>query len=320
MFTRLFGSILVLLGLFAGHGWLSTQQENSTIALLFKEFAVAGGTAVPAQILLGLLISVTLIVLAKTLTSTLDKKLRQRPSVRASSVEALVTLAGYVLYVVAVLMGISIAGISLTNLTIIAGALSVGIGFGLQNIVNNFVSGIILLIEQPVRTGDFVQVGGFEGTVKRVRIRSTEITTFDHSSVIVPNSLLISEALTNWNLRDDCCRVSVHVGVAYGSDTRLIEKLLIEVALNHPLVIPEAKGLVLAPNVVFTDFGDSSLNFKVVCYIKEAQKRFSVASQIRFGIDATFRKNNITIPFPQRDVHMIPTASLQPPSSPEGPS
>lgn len=309
MILRFISSLALLIALFASHGWLRTQKDNEQLALLYKSYPIGEGEFVPAQIFLGLLVTVTLVLMAKTLTKSLDQKLRTRPGVRASSIESLVTLASYAFYVFAALMGISVAGISLTNITIIAGALSVGIGFGLQNIVNNFVSGIILLIEQPVRTGDFVQVGGFEGHVKRVRIRSTEIITFDHSSVIVPNSLLISESLTNWNLRDDYCRVTVNVGIAYGSDTRLVEKLLVETALANPLVIPDAAGLVLAPTVSFIDFGDSSLNFKLVCYIREAQKRFAVASQIRFAIDDSFRKNNVAIPFPQRDVHMMQTPS-----------
>lgn len=309
MILRFLGSLLVLIGIFVAHGWLRTQKDNANIAWLYKEFPMGDGSIMPAQLFLGLLVSITLILLAKTLTKTLDQKLRQRPGVRASSVEALVTLASYAFYVVAVLMGISIAGISLTNLTIIAGALSVGIGFGLQNIVNNFVSGIILLIEQPVRTGDFVQVGGYEGHVKRVRIRSTEILTLEHTSVIVPNSQLISDALTNWNLHDNFCRVSVFVGVAYGSDTRLVERLLLEAARKHELVICETNGPVLAPFVQFSDFGDSALMFRLVVYIRDASKRFGVASQLRFAIDDSFRANGVSIPFPQRDLHIIGQAS-----------
>lgn len=322
MIVRLILHVFVLIGLFLANGWLNLNKELDWVSLLFFKFTVAGSEWVPANILLGILVAGNVIFIAKNLSNQLKQKLSQRAGVRASNVEALTTLFGYVAYVVATLFGISLAGIDLTNFAIIAGALSVGIGFGLQNIVNNFVSGIILLIEQPVRTGDFVQVAGLEGTVRRVSIRSTEILTFDHSSVIVPNSQLISDSLTNWNLRDNFCRVNVFVGVAYGSDTRKVEQLLIEAALQHELVIPETKGPILAPFVQFTDFGDSSLNFKLVAYIRDAGKRFSVASQIRYKVDDAFREHGITIPFPQRDVHMIAAANenLEPTSPAENPS
>lgn len=306
---RLAISLLFLVALLLTNGWLNHHQQLAWVSPLYFKVTVAGSEWIPANLLLGLLVAGNLIVVAKSLTGIFRLRLQRRPGVRASSVEALATLFGYVAYVIAVLVGISLAGIDMTNFAIIAGALSVGIGFGLQNIVNNFVSGIILLIEQPVRTGDFVQLNGLEGTVKRVSIRSTEILTFDHSSVIVPNSQLISEALVNWNLRDNYCRVSVVVGVAYGSDTRQVETLLLKAAANHDLVIKEAAGPVLAPFVQFTDFADSSLNFKLVVYIRDASKRFSVGSQLRYAIDDAFRQAGITIPFPQRDVHLIQSHS-----------
>ncbi len=216
--------------------------------------------------------------------------------------EALVTITGYVSLVVGLLVALSVAGVNLTNLAIIAGALSVGIGFGLQNIVNNFVSGIILLFERPIKTGDWIVVGDVEGHVKRISIRSTIIQTFDWADVIVPNSELISGKVTNWMLRDPWGRVRVPVGVAYGSDTGLVKTLLLEVAKDHPDVI--RAGRVPDPVVLFMGFGDSSLNFELRCFIRDIDRRLTVMSDLNFAIDAAFRAHGVEIPFPQRDLHV----------------
>ncbi|HDK03784.1 MAG TPA: mechanosensitive ion channel family protein, partial [Gammaproteobacteria bacterium] len=225
--------------------------------------------------------------------------------------EALVTITGYVSLAVGLLVVLSVAGVNLTNLAIIAGALSVGIGFGLQNIVNNFVSGIILLFERPIKTGDWIVVGDVEGHVKRISVRSTIIQTFDWADVIVPNSDLISGKVTNWMLRDPWGRVRVPVGVAYGSDTALVKELLLEVAKAHPAVLPG--GHVPAPIVLFLGFGDSALNFELRCFIRNVDRRIGVLSDLNFAVDAVFRAHDVEIPFPQRDLHV---RDWQPPPGP----
>lgn len=308
MRLRLLLSILALIVFITAFGIIDNQADSQLSQILKMPFTLGSYEFVPGQIVLGICITAILLVLSRSLTKLLERRLRKsRENAQASNIEALVTLTGYVLVCLAILIGISTAGIDLSSLAIIAGALSVGIGFGLQNIVSNFISGIILLIEQPIRSGDFIQVNGIEGFVRRVRIRGTEVVTFDYSTVIVPNSELISGAVTNWNLNNDYARVSVTVGVAYGSDVRKVERILAECASEHPMVIANAEMIVPKPAVTFTDFGDSSLNFKVAFYIQEAEKRFAITSDVRFAVEEAFRENNIAIPFPQRDVHMVST-------------
>ena len=310
MRLRILLSLLVLIGLTAGIGLMNQQADSPFTKVLQTPVSVGSYQFYPAQILLGLGITLVLITLARSITRLIEARLRKRNnSARSSNVEAIVTLAGYGMMCIAVLIGIGAAGIDLSSLAIIAGALSVGIGFGLQNIVSNFISGIILLVEQPIKSGDFIQVNGIEGYVRRVKIRGTEIVTFDYSTVIVPNSELISGAVTNWNLNNDYARISVVVGVAYGSDTRKVAELLQQCAASHPMVISDAEMIVPKPSVTFTDFADSALMFKLSCYIQEAEKRFLVSSDLRFAIDDSFRANGISIPFPQRDVHMVATTN-----------
>ena len=194
-------------------------------------------------------------------------------------------------------------GVRSENLAIIAGALSVGIGFGLQTIVGNFLSGLIILFERPVRVGDWVILGnGLEGHIKKVNMRSTEVMTLERSSVLIPNSNLLSDTITNWTLNDNIGRLDINVGVAYGSNTALVEEILLGVAAEHKKLRRYP-----VPRVLFQDFGDSSLDITLRFFLVNINDRHQVASDIRFAIDEAFRKNNITIPFPQRDVHVKPT-------------
>jgi len=214
--------------------------------------------------------------------------------------DAILAITGYVGIVVAFLASMGALGIDMSKLAIIAGALSVGIGFGLQAIFSNFVSGLILLFERPVKVGDWVVVGENQGMVKKIRVRSTEIETFWNSSIIVPNSQLISEVVTNWTLHDRMGRVDVQVGVAYGSDTAKVKELLLKVAAGNSNV-----RRVPAPTVLFQNFGDSSLDFELRCFIRNIRDIYRVTSDIRFAIDDAFREHGIEIPFPQRDIHII---------------
>lgn len=271
---------------------------------LTASFSIGEYSFTPIQLLFGIIVAFFVVFLGKLITGLFDRFMVARGGIHPASREALSTILGYMVSVVAIAVGLSVAGISLTNFAIIAGALSVGVGFGLQNIVNNFISGIILLIEQPVRTGDFVRAGGVEGYVRRIRIRYTEVETLERQSVIVPNSQLISESVTNFNLRDNFARISVTVGVAYGSDTRKVEALMLEAANVHPDVLSESAS-VPKKRVVFSDFGDSALVFILHCYVAEAAQRFKIASDIRYSIDDAFREQGIQIPFPQRDLHLV---------------
>jgi len=209
------------------------------------------------------------------------------------------TAIGYIGLFIAATSAVTTVGLDLSNLALIAGALSVGIGFGLQNIVNNFVSGLILLIERPIKIGDWVVVGAQEGTVQRISVRATEIRTFQRASVIIPNSELLSTAVTNWTHKDRRGRVDVPVGVAYGSDTAKVREILVQCARDHPKItsIPE-------PYVIFQTFGNSALDFELRAYLNEVFDVVRVASDLRFAIDAAFRAEGIEIPFPQSDIHL----------------
>lgn len=206
---------------------------------------------------------------------------------------------GFVGIVIACLVGISVMGGSLKGLALVAGALSLGAGLGLQNIVNNFVSGIILLFERPVKIGDWVIVKGEEGIVKQVNIRSTVIETFSRANVIIPNADILSNSLTNMTYKNKFGRVEVSVGVGYESDVQRVREILIEIAKS-------TKGIVStpAPFVLFTELADSSLNFNLYCFTSDISSRATLSSAIRETILNRFREENINIPFPQRVVYL----------------
>ena len=283
---------------------------------LVKGFPLGTFQVIPYRILLAIAVFAALVTLARWMQTRMDRHWLRYARMDHGAREAMVTITGYVLIIVAAIIGLAVAGFQFGNLAIIAGALSVGIGFGLQNIVNNFVSGLILLFERPVKTGDWVVVGSTEGYVKRISIRSTQITTFDHADVIVPNSELISQQVTNWMLYDTQGRARVPVGVAYGSDTQKVKEVLERVAREHPKVI--TNGTYPDPKVLFLGFGDSALNFELRCFVRNIDERLTVISDLNFAIDAAFREAGIEIPFPQRDLHVrtLPPG-IAPPSAAE---
>jgi len=269
---------------------------------LVEGFTFGSLKVVPARILLALVMFVVLFALSGWVRAHLKRHWLGKLHLDTGAREAMVTISGYVGTAIAIVAALSVAGLELGNLAIIAGALSVGIGFGLQNIVNNFVSGLILLFERPIKAGDWIVVGNTEGYVRCIRIRATQIQTFDRADVIVPNSELISGQVTNWMLYDPRGRVRVPVGVAYGSDTGMVKELLLKAAADHPFVIHDDADRVA--KVFFLSFGDSSLNFELHCHIGHIDQRLQIISDLNFAIDAEFRKHAIEMPFPQRDVHI----------------
>ncbi len=282
---------------------------------LIDGFTIGSLRVFPVRILLALITFVVLFALSGWLRAHLKRRWLGRLHMEPGAREAMVTIVGYAGTATAIVAALSVAGLELGNLAIIAGALSVGIGFGLQNIVNNFVSGLILLFERPIKTGDWIVVGETEGYVRRIRIRSTQIQTFDRADVIVPNSELISGQVTNWMLYDPRGRVRVPVGVAYGSDTGVVKELLLKIAAEHPLVINDDADRIA--KVFFRSFGDNSLNFELHCHIGHIDQRMQVISDLNFAIDAEFRNHTIEMPFPQRDIHLRDwPAGFVPPSSP----
>ena len=266
-------------------------------------FALGPVRIIPIHWVTGIVVFSILVALVSWIRNEVLPGWIRKSSIERGAQEAIVTLTGYVGIIIAALIGLSLAGFSFTNLAIIAGALSVGIGFGLQNIVNNFISGIILLFERPIRTGDWVVVGNTEGYVRKISIRSTQIETFDRADVIVPNSELISNQVTNWMLHDPWGRVIVPVGVAYGSDVEKVRDLLLKIAREHPLVITDSSR-VSPPRVLFRSFGDSSLNFELRCFIRNVDQRLVTLSELNFAIEKALREANIQIPYPQCDLHL----------------
>jgi small-conductance mechanosensitive channel len=191
------------------------------------------------------------------------------------------------------------AGLDLQKFTIIAGALGVGIGFGLQNIVNNFVSGLILLFERPVKVGDTINIDDQWGTITRIGMRSTVFETLDRSEIIVPNSDLISQKVTNWTFTSNISRIVLTVGVAYGSSLDKVLEILMRVAKEHPEILDEPET-----SAIFTGFGESSIDFELRVWISDIGKRLKVKSELGQAVDRYFREEGITIPFPQRDLHL----------------
>ncbi len=271
-------------------------------SLLFQGFPLGAFRVIPFRILLGIIGFLVLWFLARWIKRQLETKWLDGSKYEPGALEAVVTIAGYAGFVLAAVFALSLAGFDLSKLAIIAGALSVGIGFGLQNIVNNFVSGLILLFERPIKRGDWVVIGSTEGYVKKIRVRSTVITTFDRADVIVPNSELLSNQVTNWMFDVPEGRVHIIIGVAYGSDLELVRKVLFDVAMSHPEVVKD--GSFPNPVVWLKDFADSSINFDLNFYIRQVDKRLTVSSEIRYAIDEAFRKHGISIPFPQRDLYI----------------
>jgi small-conductance mechanosensitive channel len=208
-------------------------------------------------------------------------------------------LIGYAGVILAFMSALGTLGVSMSSMAIIAGALSVGIGFGLQAVVSNFISGLILLFERPIKVGDWVIVGDKEGIVKKIRVRSTEIETFQYASIMVPNSQFITESVTNLTLNNVIGRVDIFVGVKYGSDVDKVKKLLTEVVSSHPQIRKKPE-----PQILLQSFGDSSLDFEVRGFLKDISHIKWAASEIRVEIYKAFIKNNIEIPFPQRDINI----------------
>ena len=229
-------------------------------------------------------------------------------------------LAHYVVIISALLIALASIGLDFGNLALVAGALGVGIGFGLQSIVSNFVSGLIILFEQSLRVGDYIELErGITGTVKSINVRSTLITTNDNIDIVVPNSEFVSARLTNWTLGEKILRVRVPFGVAYGTDKELVRKAAIEAALRVPYTLTHMKGR--EPDVWLVEYGDSSLNFLLLVWVNRqgAKRPTRTRAAYLWELETAFRDYGIEIPFPQRDLH-IRTAAPQPTSSIDGAS
>jgi len=206
----------------------------------------------------------------------------------------------WLIYVIIFLVTLSTAGVNVTAIFAASAALLIGIGLALQTLFQDIISGIFILIDQTVHVGDIIELDGKVGRVEEIKLRTTRAVTIDNKVLVIPNHLYLTNTLFNWTENGKTTRESVEVGVAYGSDTELVKKILLDVATRHEDVFSHPEPLVL-----FTDFGDSALNFKLIFTLNDSFQAAMPKSDIRFEIDKQFKEYNISIPFPQRDVHVF---------------
>ena len=258
------------------------------------------GSVTIGSILLLLILFASVIIIERIVQKQLIRRFLSRTKLQPSLQFGLSRIIGYTLIAVGFYDAFQLVGVDLSSLAIIAASLGVGIGFGLQNIINNFVSGIIILAERPISIGDRIEVAGVAGRVTKIQLRSTTMVTNDNITMIVPNADFISNTVTNWSHGDPKVRIRVPVGVAYGSDLKLLQQLLLEAAGEHPKALRDP-----SPVVLFTEFGDSSLNFELGVWTQEMTATpIHFTSEMNFIIDQKLRENDIEIPFPQRDLHV----------------
>ena len=254
--------------------------------------------SVQMALLIGLVLYLSLLI-SWLVQAILDDHYFPRQEFDRGVRDAIKKLLHYSLVLIGFLLAASLAGIELKNFAVLAGAFGIGIGFGLQDIVNNFVSGLILLFERPVKVGDGVMIDGEYGSVTKIGMRSTVVETLDQAEVIVPNSHMISQKVTNLTLSTRRVRLVVPVGVAYGSNLELVLRILHEAGEQHPEVLDQPK-----PSPIFVQFGESSLDFELRVWIGNVDLRPRVKSELLLYIDKSFRETGVEIPFPQRDLHM----------------
>jgi len=262
------------------------------------EHSIGGLTVSLGGVLAAILILIATRLLAGFVRFFIREEMLPRIRMPAGSENSVITLANYVVYAVGIVLAASAAGLSATQVTVVVGALSVGIGFGLQSVVNNFVSGLILIFERPIKVGDKVQTSDLLGTVTRIGIRASTIRRFDGAEVIVPNSDLIAKEVINWTRSDDIRRIEILVGVAYGTDPEMVLEILVGLAAEHPLALADPE-----PEAHMIKFGDSSLDFRVRCWTR-VDDFVDVASDLHVAINKALAQAGIEIPFPQHDLHI----------------
>tara|TARA_B100000678_G_scaffold252326_1_gene228227 strand:- start:343 stop:1230 length:888 start_codon:yes stop_codon:yes gene_type:complete len=242
----------------------------------------------------------SVIIVERILQRLLIRRFLSKTRLQPSLQFGLSRIIGYTLIAIGFYVAFQAVGLDLSSLAIVAASVGVGVGFGLQNIINNFVSGIIILAERPISIGDRIDVAGVAGRVTKIQLRSTTVVTNDNITMIVPNADFISNTVTNWSHGDPKVRIRVPIGVAYGSDLKLLQRLLLEAAEEHPKALRDP-----SPVVLFTEFGDSSLNFELGVWTQEMTATpIHFTSQMNFIIEQKLRENDIEIPFPQRDLHV----------------
>ena len=271
---------------------LATSLASPILTLSNNSYSV-----IDLVILAGLLFG--LVIFAGIVTNLFRSRVLRYAGINRGAQEAIAIIVKYGLIFVGSLVLLQVWGLNISSLAIVASALSVGIGFGLQDIAKNFGSGIVLVFERPIQVGDFVEVGDYKGTVERIGARSTEIRTLDRVSIIVPNSRFLENEVINWSHHNPISRLHLPVGVAYGCDAKAVEAALLEAARNHPKVLKSPP-----PQVLFKSFGDSSLDFELLVWTKEPERQFLLTSDLYYQIYDVLNQREIEIPFPQRDLHL----------------
>jgi small-conductance mechanosensitive channel len=273
--------------------------KNAWPSLLALEYTIGDFTLSLQMVILLALVLYLTSLFSWLLQAFLDAQILTPRGMAFGVRSAFKRLVHYAMITIGFFIAVSMAGIGLEKFTIIAGALGVGIGFGLQNIVNNFISGLILLFERPIKIGDTISLEGEWGTVTKIGMRSTVVESFDRSEVIVPNADLIAQKVTNWTLTSNVSRVIFPVGVAYGSNLTKVLSILDTVGKEHPDVLGDPP-----PEAIFTRFGESSIDFELRVWVNDISKRLAVKSEMGQAIDRLFSEAGISIPFPQRDLHL----------------
>lgn len=278
---------------------LGNLRRDLREALSTDLFTISGTEVTLASVtvfLLGVVLSIALALIARR---AIERTLRRRSRVDAGVAYALGRAVQYTAITAGVLVSFQFLGIDFTRLGVILGFLSVGIGFGLQNVTSNFVSGLVLLIERPVTIGDRVQIGETEGTIETINIRSTVVRSLANVAIIVPNSELITNNVVNWSHEDPRIRLSIPVGVSYNSDEEVVIATLMEVAAGHPEVLATPE-----PTVRLNSFGDSSWDMELLVWLRGPDRWRDVRSELNIAIVGAFRAHGVEIPFPQRDLHL----------------
>ncbi len=267
-------------------------------ALHYELFKLNSTPITLASLIMFVVVLLIFLVLSRFINRILMKKLLSRFHIAEGTQYMMRRVSHYLIMIIGTLMAFQFIGINLSGLAVIFGLLSVGIGFGLQNLTSNFISGVILLFERPINVGDRVTVGDIEGDVLAINMRSTTISSVQNISIIVPNSQFISSQVINWSHGDPRVRLDIDVGVSYNSDLDTVIKALSEVASEHPQVLNQPRC-----NVLFRSFGDSAWNLTLCAWILDPKKNHQIRSELNGAIVRKFREHGVEIPFPQRDLH-----------------
>jgi small-conductance mechanosensitive channel len=273
---------------------------DQIINLFSKSLFTIGNTNFSLNVILTIVVTLILLFyLSSKIEKLIIRLLSAKSSENIGTSKAIGTISRYVIIVVGVLIIFQSMGINMSTLNVLFGALGVGIGFGLQNVANNFISGLIILFERPIKVGDRIEVGEVNGDVIDISARATTINTNDNIAIIIPNSEFTSSKVINWSHSDRNVRFKIPVGVSYNEDPEVVRKILVEVAQNHPGVLKNP-----GPGVIFDEYGDSSLNFFLFVWTTNYINRPRILkSELYFEIFKQFKEHGIEIPFPQRDLH-----------------